>query len=178
MNLRITFLAATGVLLSGCVTLGFEAAVEDLSLVREEPAEIVAQYPPGGISRRTSPLTGMLRLDVSVDIDLMELKEDGLEKEGLNVWYDAVICDSQAEIMPWPIVYQNKTVSSNTETDIHHYSVFMNTSWRGSRYDLKQQPESICVVFGAGQMGHFFDYRSNTIVIDREEVIRAFEGGQ
>lgn len=174
MNLKILFLAATGaLLLSGC-TLGFDASFEDLSLVRAEPEEIVAQYPQDGSERPNFSLTGMLRLDFVADIDITELKQ----KKGLNTWFEAETCGSKAEIVKWPIIYKNNNILLDTQDKQYHYSVFLNTTWRGHNYDLKRSPESICLVFGAGQLGSFFDYRSNIVEVDRDRVKAAFAAGQ
>ena len=174
MNLRIPFLAAVGVLLSGCVTLGIEATFEELSLVREEPADIVAQYALPGRYAPSYPLIGMLRLDLAVDIDLIDVMQD----KGFLLSYDANICDSEAEISKYPYIFENRTVPVDTQGKIHHYSVFLDTSWESYDYDLERRPESFCVEVTAGTMGSPYYYRSNTLVVDREQVIRAFEGGQ
>ena len=174
MNLRIPFLAAAGVLLSGCVVLGIEATFEDLALMSEEPADIVAQYSLPGRSAPSYPLIGMLRLDFAADIDLYEVMED----KGFMLAYDANICDSGIEIVSDPDIYENQTIPVDAQGKIHHYSVLLDSSWQGHDYDLERRPESFCVEVRAGILGSLYYYRSNTLVVDREQVIRAFEGGQ
>ena len=171
MNMRVLFLLATGILLSGCVTLQPDATFEGLSLVREEPPDIVAQYSLPGRSAPVNPLTGRMRLDFAVDIDLYEVMED----KGFMLAYDANICDSGDRIVKDPDIFENRTVPVDAQGKIHHYSVFLRPSWQGHDYDLKQRPESFCVEVRAGILGSPYYYRSNTLVVDREQVIRAFE---
>ena len=169
MNYRILFLAAAVALLSGC-TLGFEATFEDLSLVREEPPDIVAQYSLSGRKEPKRPLAGRLRLDFATDIDLIALEIN----EGYYIRYDGNICNSETSIGAWGILYENKNVSLAKNDDFFHYSIFLEPNWR-YEYDLKQKSHSICIQFRAVKMVTLFDYRSNNLVIEREQVIRAFE---
>lgn len=169
MNLKYPILVAAVMLLSGC-TLDFETSFEGLSMVREEPPDIVAQHSLPGKEMPFVPLTGMLRLDFASDTDLAKLREN----DGYHTGFDATICGSGEEMMAWGEIYQNTTVPTDAD-DRHHYSVFLITSWPDYDYNLKLKPESICVQFRAGKMVTLFSYRSNIFVVDREQVIRAFE---
>ena len=173
MNPRFIFIAAACALLSGCVTLGFEATFEDLSLVREEPPDIVAQYSLPGREDPGRPLTGMLRLDFATDKDLIKLAVD----DGYNTWFRVETCQSKIRIRGWSYIYENRNSAAPAKKGSHRHSIFLIPKWRND-YDLKQQPESICIYYGAGKMGGFFNYRSNTIEIDRDKIIAAFEDGQ
>lgn len=173
MKLAILFTSMASLLLSGC-TLGFKATFEDLSLVREEPADIVAQYSLPGREDPERPLTGRLRLDFVADTDLIGLMED----ENYNLWYEAETCESKVEIVKWPVIYRNGRSSQDKKESLHNYSVFLDPSWRGRHYNLMTTPESICVRFRAGKMVTLFNYRSNTIEIDRDKFVAVFESVQ
>ena len=124
MKMKILLFAAAGALLSGCVTLAIEATFEDLSLVREEPADIVAQYELPGRSAPVFPLTGMLRLDLAVDIDLYEVMED----KGFMLAREARTCESRVEIFGFSVIFENRTVAADAQGKLHHYSVFLHPS--------------------------------------------------
>lgn len=170
MNLKILFLAAAGALLSGCVTLGIETTFEDLSLVREEPADIVAQYALPGREAPVFPLTGMLRVDFAADTDLFEI----MREKGFMLAREAKICDSRVEVFGFSVIFENRTVPVGIQGKIHRYSIFLHPSSRGSDYDLERRPESICVEIRAGILGSPYYYHSNTLVVDRDQIIRAF----
>jgi len=170
MKLTILFSAMAALLLSGC-TLSFEATFEGLSLVREEPADIVAQYSLPGREHPERPLAGRLRLDFVADTDLIGLMED----EGYNIWFKVKNCRSNVYLATWPYIYENLSPSLDERKNLHRYSVFLDSSWRNPPYDLKINPDPICVQFGAGQMAALFNYRSNTVEIGRDKVVAAFE---
>ena len=171
MNLRILFIAAASVLLSACVTLQPEVTFERLSLVREAPPD-VQQLPEWEVPKHS--FIGMLRLDFTADADFIKLSED----DDYNTMFEAETCKSKVWIANWPDIFKNGTIPLESQKKIHHYSVFLHTTGQGQDYDLKRRPESLCFVFSAGRMFAFFNYHSNILVVDREQVIRAFEPEQ
>lgn len=169
MKLTRFFSTMVILLLSGC-TLGFDATFEDLSLLREEPADIVGQYSLPGREAPGSPPTGMLRLDFTANTDLFELMN-----EEYNLWFKAKTCQSMVDLVSWSNLYQNLKHAPDKSKNLHHYSVFLDPSWSNPQYDLKLNPEPICVQFGAGQLAGLSNYRSNTVTIGRDKVMAAFE---